>query len=136
MVVLYYEAERRGYAVVGTTNKTEYLTGFYVKWGDDSNDIEPLMHLYKTQVLDLAKLLAIPHSIIDKKPSPDLAPGITDEYAMGITYKDLDRILEKIECSMPLVEEDPTLVKRVQDIVSAARVRSMKNANLLRESMI
>lgn len=36
MLCLYMEAEQRGYAVLGTTNRTEAVTGFYVKWGDDS----------------------------------------------------------------------------------------------------
>jgi NH3-dependent NAD+ synthetase len=34
MVCLYLEAEQRNYAVVGTTNRTEAATGFYVKWID------------------------------------------------------------------------------------------------------
>jgi NAD+ synthase len=130
MVALYYEAEKRGYAVVGTTNKTERLTGFYVKWGDDSSDIEPLLHLYKTQVFELAQLLGVPRRIIEKKPSPDLAPGITDEYAMGIPYMDLDRILQKMESAVSLEDEDPELVKKVQEIVSAAHVRDMRNLSI------
>src|SRR3712207_8823542 len=59
-------------SVIGTTNRTEYLTGFYVKWGDDATDIEPLLHLYKVDVYKLAKELKIPEKIILKKPSPDL----------------------------------------------------------------
>ena len=39
MCLLYFEAEKRGYAVVGTTNRTEHLTGLYVKWGDEAVDI-------------------------------------------------------------------------------------------------
>ena len=96
MVRLYFEAEKRGYAVAGTTNLTEFLTGFYIKWGDDSTDIEPIMHLYKSQVYKLASEIDVPQKIIDKKPSPDIAPGITDEYALGMSYENIDRILEKL----------------------------------------
>ena len=131
MIALYYEAEQRGYAVVGTTNKTEYLTGFYVKWGDDSSDIEPIMHLYKTQVFELAKEVGLPQKIIKKEPSPDLAPGISDEFAIGLSYTNLDRILQKIEDGQPLSDEDPDLVEKVQQILAAAPYRNIRNLSLL-----
>jgi NAD+ synthase len=131
MVVLYFEAEKRGYAVIGTTNKTEYLTGFFVKWGDDSSDIDPILHLYKTQVFALARLLDVPPQILNKAPSPDLAPGITDEYAIGIHYSDLDRILEKIEQHQSLISEDPLFVRKVEEILAAARIRAMRNLSLV-----
>jgi NAD+ synthase len=131
MIALYYEAEQRGYAVVGTTNKTEYLTGFYIKWGDDSSDIEPIMHVYKTQVFELAKELGIPKRIIEKKPSPDIAPGITDEFAMGIAYGDLDRILQKIELDQSLSDEKQDVVEKVREILSSAKYRNTRNINLL-----
>lgn len=131
MIMLYYEAEQRGYAVVGTTNKTEYRTGFYIKWGDDSSDIEPIMHLYKTQIFELAKELGIPQKIIDKKPSPDIAPGITDEFAMGVTYSDLDRILQKIENHQPLSDEKKDVVEKIQEILRATEYRNIRNINLM-----
>ena len=131
MIMLYFEAEKRGYAVAGTTNKTEYLTGFYVKWGDDSSDIEPILHLYKTQVYMLAGELGIPRSIIDKTPSPDIAPGITDEFALGMEYSDLDRILEKIETGVSLSQEKQEDVERVREILAAAEYRNVRNLSLV-----
>ncbi|WP_129408349.1 NAD(+) synthase [Marinitoga lauensis] len=130
MVLLYFHAEQLNYAVVGTTNKTELNTGFYVKYGDDSVDIEPIMHLYKTQVFELAEKLGIPEKIINKSPSPDLIPGITDEYAMGITYKDLDRILIKIENNEDLSYEKQDLVDMVMEITKAAKYREIKNIHI------
>lgn len=126
MCYLYLEAEKKNYAVVGTTNKTEYLTGFYVKWGDDATDIEPLLHLYKSQVYDLARELKIPEKIIKKAPSPDLIPGITDEYALGMSYKTLDRILMKMENRGSLLQEDKLKVKRVKKIVECSKKRELK----------
>ena len=131
MIRLYFEAEKRGYAVAGTTNLTELLTGFYIKWGDDSTDIEPLMHLYKTQVFAMAGELGIPRRIIDKKPSPDIAPGMTDEYALGMEYYDLDRILAKIRGSEALDDEPAEEVARVKAILDAAAFRNIRNLNLL-----
>jgi NAD+ synthase len=97
MVTLYSYAEHENLLVVGTANKTEFLTGFFVKYGDSAADIMPLQHLYKTQVKQLARFLKIPRKIIDKAPSPDLIPGITDEFALGITYEKLDLILLGLE---------------------------------------
>ncbi|MFW6262536.1 MAG: NAD(+) synthase [Thermotogota bacterium] len=132
MCLFYLEAEQRNYAVMGTTNKTELMTGFYVKWGDDSTDIEPIMHLYKTQVYELARELKIPDAIINKSPSPDLIPGITDEFALKMKYDDLDRILRKIENDEKnLDEENQENVKRVRQILEAAEKRKIKNLNML-----
>jgi len=131
MCYLYLEAERRGYAVVGTTNKTEYKLGFYVKWGDDAADIEPIFHLYKTQVYELAKELDVPEKILRKAPSPDLIPGITDEFAIGMSYQDADRILMKMEKDEDLSDEDPEKVERIREILENVRFREIKMKSLL-----
>lgn len=93
MVMLYQRASQLNYAVVGTTNRTEWEVGHYDRYGDGACDIDPIVHLYKTQVRELARYLGVPQDIIDKPPSPDLIPGITDELALGISYAKLDRIL-------------------------------------------
>lgn len=130
MCCMYMEAEKRNYAVVGTTNKTEYATGFYVKWGDDAVDIEPIMHLYKTQVFQLARDLKIPEKIINKAPSPDLIPGVTDEFALGMSYKQIDRILRKIEYGQSLKDEDTQKVERVKKIIAVAKKRDIRMVNI------
>ena len=104
MVMLYSYAEHENRLVVGTANKTELLTGFFVKYGDSAADIMPLQSLYKTQVKQLARFLNVPKKIIDKAPSPDLIPGITDEFALGITYEKLDLILWGLERNMETKE--------------------------------
>jgi NAD+ synthase len=93
LVTLYYYADLENRLVLGTTNKSESLTGFVVKWGDNVADIEPLLPLYKTQVRQLASYLGVSEKIIDKAPSPDLIPGIVDGLALGIDYETLDKIL-------------------------------------------
>jgi NAD+ synthase len=128
--LLYLEAERRGYAVLGTTNRTEWATGFCVKWGDDARDLEPLLHLYKTEVFHLARELGVPAPILRKAPSPDVVPGITDELALGIPYADLDRILGKIDAGEDLGAEPPGPVQRVRAILDKAPRRRLKNLHL------
>jgi NAD+ synthase len=100
MVILHSYAEHENRLVVGTVNKTEFAIGFFVKYGDSAADIMPLQSLYKTQVKQLAPFLPIPQKIINKAPSPDLIPGITDEFALGITYEKLDLILLGLERNM------------------------------------
>jgi len=100
MVFLYYYAELRNLLVLGTDNKTELAVGFFVKYGDAAADVAPLALLYKTQVRQLARFLGLPQEIIDRPPSPDILPGITDEYALGLDYETLDRILWRMERGM------------------------------------
>lgn len=128
--VLYFEGEKRNYGVAGCTNKTEYVTGFYTKWGDEMCDIEPIRHLYKTEVFELAEKLNIPQKIIDKKPSPDIAPGITDEFALGMDYIELDRILIKMEKGENLSSENKDSVKKVEEMVEFSKFRSTKQLHL------
>jgi NAD+ synthase len=126
MCYLYLEAEQRNYAVVGTTNLSELKTGYYVKYGDDAVDFEPIIHLYKTEVYELAKSLDIPEKIIRKPPSPDLLPGITDEFCLGMSYQQLDAILIKIDRGESLEYEDHDRVQRVRTILDAASKREVK----------
>ncbi|OYD16900.1 NAD(+) synthase [candidate division WOR-3 bacterium JGI_Cruoil_03_44_89] len=100
MVHLYYYSEQLNYLVVGTSNKSEDMVGFFVKYGDGSADIMPVADLYKTQVRELSRWLGVPKTIIQKAPSPDLLPGLTDELAMKISYEKLDLVLLGIEKDM------------------------------------
>jgi NAD+ synthase len=96
LLYLYGELENR--LVVGAANKSEYKIGFFVKFGcDHLADIMPLIDLYKTQVRSLAKCLEVPLNILEKAPTPDILPGLTDEMAIGITYEKLDLILAALE---------------------------------------
>ena len=97
MTTLYYHADLENLLVLGTTNKSESMTGFVVKWGDNVADAEPLLPLYKTQVRQLARYLGVSEKILDKPPSPDLIPGIVDGLALGVDYETLDRILWGLE---------------------------------------
>jgi NAD+ synthase len=97
LVTLYFNAEQENRLVLGTTNKSEAMTGFVVKWGDNVADIEPILPLYKTQVWALAKHLGVDSKIIEKAPTPDLLPGIVDEFALGVEYLTLDQILYRLE---------------------------------------
>lgn len=97
MAVLYYFSNNLNYLVVGTGNKSESLMGYFTKFGDAGVDLLPLGNLLKKDVWVLAKHLGVPRRIIDKSPSAGLWRGQTDEAEMGVTYSELDAILEDLE---------------------------------------
>lgn len=130
MLTFYYHAELNNLLVVGAANKTEHLTGFFVKYGiDHSTDIMPIIHLYKTQVKQLAKHLKIPEKIIQKAPSPDMIPGIFDEYVFGLPYEKIDLILYNLEKKIP-VKKIATSLK-----INIKSVEHIKELNKLSEHM-
>lgn len=104
MIILYFYAEKSNYIVAGTTNKSELLQGFFVKYGDGGVDMEPIAHLYKTQVFQLAEFLGIPQEIIKRTPSPDTwSAGVSDEeFYFRIPYDLLDLLLYAHERQVPL----------------------------------
>ena len=93
MAMLYFLANRDNLLVCGTTNKTEWLTGYYTKYGDGGVDIEPIVDAWKTDVRRMAAHLEIPQAIIDKPPTAGLWQGQTDEAELGMTYAELDKYL-------------------------------------------
>lgn len=91
--LLFYFANMNNCLVIGPSNKSELLTGYFTKFGDGASDLALIGDLYKTQVFQLAGVLGLPSWLIEKKPSPGLAPGICDEDELKISYARLDRIL-------------------------------------------
>ncbi len=100
MVCLYYHANRLGRIVVGSSDKSETMIGYFTKWGDAAADISPLMDLYKTQVRQLALHIGVPPEVAMKPSSPGLWPGHLAEEELGIRYEILDLILYGLEHSM------------------------------------
>src|SRR3989338_3884041 len=91
--ILYNYANSNNALVIGTSNKSEILLGYFTKYGDGAVDIEVIGDLYKTQVYELAKFLGISEKIINKVPTAELYPGQTDEGELGASYDKLDAIL-------------------------------------------
>ncbi len=100
MVVLYHLANTERYMVVGTSNKSEMLTGYFTKYGDGGADLEPIGDLYKSQVRQLAARIGVPDAVISKAPSAGLWKGQTDEAEMKISYDNLDSILHCLELGL------------------------------------
>jgi len=103
--LLYYYANSKNLLVVGSSDKSESLIGYFTKFGDGSSDILPIVSLYKTQVRELARHLGVPESIIVKKSSPNLWLGHIAEEEIGVQYEEIDLILYCIIDKKLSVEE-------------------------------
>jgi NAD+ synthase len=99
MMTLYHESERRNYAVIGTGNKNEHDLGFFVKYGDGGVDIQPILHLFKTQVYALAKHIGVPDNIIQRPPTTDTYSADTtqEEFFYRLPFELLDGIWDAFE---------------------------------------
>ena len=93
IICAYYYANHQNRIVVGPSDKSETMMGYFTKWGDVAADISPLMDLYKTQVRQLAAYIGVPEEIVEKPSTPQLWSGQLAEKELGIKYENLDLIL-------------------------------------------
>ena len=117
MTVLYYHANREQKIVCGTSNRSEYMLGYCTKYGDNAADLQPLLHLYKTEIYEYAKELGIPESIMKKAPSAGLWEGQSDEEEIGLSYEKIDASLRSLElhgwqATTPIEEKVLGLVRK------------------------
>ena len=91
--ILYYYANAKNYLVLGSSDKSEHLIGYFTKFGDGAADIVPIVSLYKLQVRKIAKYLGVPQNVIDKKSSAHLWKNHEAEKEIGVSYEEIDSIL-------------------------------------------
>ena len=90
-------ANKFGYILLNTSNKSELATGYGTLYGDMAGGLGVLGDCYKMQVYALAKYInrkkeIIPSNIITKPPSAELRHGQKDSDSLP-DYAILDRIL-------------------------------------------
>jgi NAD+ synthase len=133
MSILFDIAHEKSALVLGTGNRTESCLGYTTLYGDSACSINPIGELYKTEVRLLAAELDIPRAIIDKAPSADLWTDQTDEGEIGVTYEQIDRILQLIVddgiVSMAALE------KQGLEATDVSRVVSMMNRNAFKREL-
>jgi NAD+ synthase len=103
--MLYYYANARNSLVLGSSDRSEFLIGYFTKFGDGASDLLPIVSLYKTQIRELAKDLGISQDIISKPSGPHLWEGHMAETELGLTYEEIDSILHCIIDKNLRVEE-------------------------------
>ena len=90
-------ANKFGYILLNTSNKSELATGYGTLYGDMAGGLGVLGDCYKLQVYELAKYInrtteIIPLNIITKEPSAELRPDQKDSDSLP-DYDILDKIL-------------------------------------------
>ena len=121
--ILYYYANIRNYLVLGSSDKSEYLIGYFTKFGDGASDLTPIISLYKLQVREIAKHLGVPDNVIAKKSSPHLWKEHEAEKELGISYEEIDTILNclidkklSVEDTVKITNIEKSTVEKIQQL--------------------
>ena len=121
-------ANKFGYVLLNTSNKSELATGYGTLYGDMAGGISVLGDCYKMQVYELARYInrngeIIPSNIINKEPSAELRPGQKDsdslpEYSVldSILYQYIER--SKSPADIKALGFDAALVDRILRMVN------------------
>ena len=126
-------ANKFGYILLNTSNKSELATGYGTLYGDMAGGLAVLGDLYKMQVYALARYInrekeIIPNNILTKAPSAELRPNQKDSDSLP-DYPVLDRILyQYIELRQGPKEiiaqgYDAALVERTLKLVNNAEYK-------------
>jgi len=91
--ILYYYANAKNYLVLGSSDKSEHLIGYFTKFGDGAADLVPIISLYKLQVRKIAEYLKVPKNVIEKKSSAHLWKEHEAEKEIGVSYEEIDSTL-------------------------------------------
>ena len=137
-------ANKFGYILLNTSNKSELSTGYGTLYGDMAGGLSVLGDVYKTQVYALAKYInrqkeIIPAHVINKPPSAELRPNQKDSDSLP-EYDVLDRVLyEYIEQRNGPKEikakgYDPALVDRTLKLVNTNEYKRKQFCPILRIS--
>lgn len=121
-------ANKFGYILLNTSNKSELATGYGTLYGDMAGGLGVLGDCYKLQVYELAKYInrngeIIPNHIITKAPSAELRPNQKDSDSLP-DYEILDKLLyqyiEKRQgpAEIKALGFDATLVDRTLKMVN------------------
>ena len=121
-------ANKFGYILLNTSNKSELATGYGTLYGDMAGGLGVIGDCYKTQVYELAKFInsereIIPESIITKAPSAELRHEQKDSDSLP-EYNILDKILyqyiEKVKGPNEIKQQgfDAVLVDRILSMVN------------------
>jgi len=123
-------ANKFGYILLNTSNKSELATGYGTLYGDMAGGLGVLGDLYKTQIYALAKFIktkndVIPANIITKAPSAELKPNQKDSDSLP-DYDILDRILYQY---IELRQGPNEIIKKGYNAALVARVLKLVNTN-------
>lgn len=137
-------ANKFGYILLNTSNKSELSTGYGTLYGDMAGGLSVLGDVYKIQVYALARYInkekeIIPVNIIDKEPSAELRPNQKDSDSLP-EYNVLDKVLyqyiERRQSPKDIVAIgiDEALVKRILRLVNINEYKRNQFCPIIRVS--
>jgi NAD+ synthase (glutamine-hydrolysing) len=137
-------ANKFGYILLNTSNKSELSTGYGTLYGDMAGGLSVLGDLYKMQVYALAHLInqdeeIIPSSILNKAPSAELRPDQKDSDSLP-EYDLLDKILylyierRKGPKEIIAMGVDQALVERVLKLINTSEYKRNQFCPIIRVS--
>lgn len=122
MALLFHYAGMRNLLVLGTSDKSEMMIGYFTKFGDGAADMLPIGGLFKTQVRMLGKKLGLSEQIINQPSSPRLWKGHVAEKELGLTYDEIDTILQySLDGDLDKCILSKRKIKIVSDLVRKSR---------------
>ena len=143
-VILMALANKFGYILLNTSNKSEAAVGYGTLYGDMCGGLSILGDVYKTEVYDLAGLInkheeIIPASTITKPPSAELRPEQKDtdelpEY--GILDEILCQYIEGKKSPDEIIAKgfDEQLVRKIMELVNTNEYKRYQAPPILRVS--
>jgi NAD+ synthase (glutamine-hydrolysing) len=137
-------ANKFGYILLNTSNKSELATGYGTLYGDMAGGLSVLGDVYKMQVYALARYVnrnaeIIPENIISKAPSAELRPDQKDSDSLP-EYPLLDKILyqyiERRQGPKEIVAMgmDEKLVNRILRLVNISEYKRNQFCPIIRVS--
>ena len=121
MTTLYAVSQTVGGRVVNTSNLSEFMTGYFTRWGDECGDMKPLINLTKNEVVAIGLTIPeIPRDLVEKAPSDGLT-GKTDEDKIGFKYDDLDKYIRTTETDNYAFE--PETVDKICNRINAVKFK-------------
>lgn len=137
-------ANKFGYILLNTSNKSELATGYGTLYGDMAGGLSVLGDVYKMQVYALAGYInrekeIIPQNIIDKAPSAELRPNQKDSDSLP-DYPLLDKVLyqyiERRQGPKEIIAigVDPVLVNRILKLVNTNEYKRNQFCPIIRVS--
>ncbi|HXB90778.1 MAG TPA: NAD+ synthase [Puia sp.] len=137
-------ANKFGYIMLNTSNKSELATGYGTLYGDMAGGLSVLGDIYKGQVYALARHInrkaeVIPANILQKAPSAELRPDQKDSDSLP-EYDLLDKILyqyiERRQGPKEIISMgiDETLVRRVLKLVNTSEYKRNQFCPIIRVS--
>jgi len=126
-------ANKFGYLLLSTGNKSEMAVGYCTLYGDMNGGLAVIADVPKTRVYAICRWLnrdreIIPNNIINKPPSAELKPGQLDQDSLP-PYEILDDILYRIinqhQSEPEIVESghDPAVVNQVMTLIARAEFK-------------